>query len=166
MKPFDLAAAQRGCPIQTRDGKPAKFLMHVPEAAAEYRVVALADGKVNGYVEDGRFYGEFESWNDLLMAPLCQVEGRDVYPGDVLYHESGAVTVFGMLGCCLEVMYAGGECGLRSPENLTWTKPKTKRVGWINVYPNRGDVMHSTEEEANQCAHEGRLACVWVEYEV
>lgn len=31
MKPFDLDAAKRGEPLITRDGRPAKFVAHVPE---------------------------------------------------------------------------------------------------------------------------------------
>ena len=44
MKPFDLEAAQRGEPIQTRDGRPVVFGGHNPKAPKQHRIV--------GWVED------------------------------------------------------------------------------------------------------------------
>ena len=42
MKPFDLEAAKRGEPIQCRDGRPVKFIGHVPEAHDHNRIVFFA----------------------------------------------------------------------------------------------------------------------------
>jgi hypothetical protein len=52
MKPFDLEAAKRGDPIVCRDGRPAKFIAHVPEARLG-SVVALVDDRVCTYYENG-----------------------------------------------------------------------------------------------------------------
>lgn len=43
-RPFDLEAAMRGEPIVTRDGRQARFIAHVPEAAQSGRVVAMIEG--------------------------------------------------------------------------------------------------------------------------
>lgn len=71
MKPFNLEAAKRGEPIQTRDGRPAKFIAHVPESLDEYsRVVALVDGCLVRTSSDGGLYSPSgPSPCDLFMAP-------------------------------------------------------------------------------------------------
>lgn len=45
MKPFDLEAAKRGDPLVTRDGNPARFIAHVPEARPGWRVVVMIEGQ-------------------------------------------------------------------------------------------------------------------------
>jgi hypothetical protein len=42
--PFDLEAAMRGEPIVARDGRQARFIAYVPEAAQSGRVVAMIEG--------------------------------------------------------------------------------------------------------------------------
>lgn len=71
MKPFDLEAAKRGEPIQTRDGRKARFVAHVPEAATQRRVIALVYGDegVSSYGEDGLVVDYYKDTNDLFMAP-------------------------------------------------------------------------------------------------
>lgn len=69
-KPFDLEAAKRGEPIQTRDGRKIKFVTHVPEADQSYRVVCMYDsGTISGWGEDGRLCPSNENDGDLFMAP-------------------------------------------------------------------------------------------------
>jgi len=69
MKPFDLEAAKRGEPIVCRDGTPAKFIAHVPEACPAYRVVVLVDDLVAAKCADGRHWPDSDSDNDIFMAP-------------------------------------------------------------------------------------------------
>ena len=55
MKPFDLEAAKRGEPIICRDGTPAKFIAHVPEANISERVVALMGTSIELFHESGMY---------------------------------------------------------------------------------------------------------------
>ena len=168
MKPFNLEAAKQHHPIQTRNGSPAKFLMHVPEANNEYRVVVLVDGETHSCSEDGIYYSDgVESSVDLFMAPLGQIEGRDVYPGDEMYHklEEEMVKVIDFTNTGVFAYESSGGRNTTVRRNLTWAKPKTKREGWINVYPDFGDALHPTESAADRKACSDRIACVRVEYE-
>jgi hypothetical protein len=80
MKPFDLAAAKAGAPIMCRDGTPAKFIAHVPEAKPGYRVVALVGSDtVTVQFEDGRHWADVESNTDLFMAPTKRTVWLNMY---------------------------------------------------------------------------------------
>lgn len=68
MKPFDLEAAKRGEPIQTRDGTPVKFIAHVPEADQGQQVVILIGGEIVCFDGNGSHSGMFETELDLFMA--------------------------------------------------------------------------------------------------
>lgn len=81
MKPFDLDAAKNGAPIQTRDGRPAKLVAHVPEANPEYRVLALVGGRVLTYTTAGTFHeGTVASEKDLFMTPAKRGGWLNIYP--------------------------------------------------------------------------------------
>lgn len=83
MKPFDLEAAKRGEPIVTRDGRPVKFIAHVPEANDGARVVVMFDGEIESHWEDGSYYTKSAaSRNDLFMAPRKRTVWVNVYPPD------------------------------------------------------------------------------------
>jgi len=70
MKPFDLEAAKRGEPIVCRDGTPAKFIAHVPEASESSRLVVMVDTFVAPLWENGKYWSYDESHDfDLFMAP-------------------------------------------------------------------------------------------------
>lgn len=81
MKPFSLEAAKRGEPIVCRDGTPAKFIAHVPEARPAYRVVVLVDDLVAGRAVDGRRWPDFECDTDIFMAPVKRTVWVVLYPG-------------------------------------------------------------------------------------
>lgn len=66
-KPFDLEKAEQGEKVVTRDGRAVKFIAHVPEAGATYRVVALIDGTINGFYESGYYVDGAAHFNDLFM---------------------------------------------------------------------------------------------------
>jgi hypothetical protein len=85
LKTFILARAIAGEPIQTRDGRPAKFIAHVPEAAENAsKLVILLDGEVLTYYETGSFTRLDEHMSDLCMAPTVTKKWLNVYK-----HESG-----------------------------------------------------------------------------
>lgn len=69
MKPFDLEATKRGEPIVCRDGTPAKFIAHVPEAMASQQVVVLVGDIVSTRPANGTVSGTPHDYmNDLFMA--------------------------------------------------------------------------------------------------
>ena len=134
LRPFDLDAAKRGEPICCRDGRPAKFIAHVPEATPIFdRVIALCVGKTSNLYhcnEEARI----SSIGDPIfcMAPLAWLEGKPVYKGDKvwckLYGET--VTVSGSFEPDM-VIATGHDAGLvLDVLDCTWAAPapKTKTV--------------------------------------
>lgn len=79
MKPFDLEAAKRGEPIQTRDGRPVKFIAHVPEATESQQVVVLIGNTVRARYPTGTFLDFEGDDDDLFMAPLKRTVWVNVY---------------------------------------------------------------------------------------
>lgn len=70
MKPFNLAAAEKGAAICTRDGRVAKFIGCYPEAKeADHRIVAGVDGFLYCCTIEGRYFTQRESNLDLFMVP-------------------------------------------------------------------------------------------------
>lgn len=123
----------------------------------------------------------------LRMKPLAWAsEGtslRPVYAGDKLYRSCGDI---------FEVVvervsfYAGHVAGDfngyylhyaashhgnsrievdGSVSDLSWNVPKTKKEGWLNIYPSSTAVLHTTKQGADSGAEAGRVACVKVEWE-
>ncbi len=99
VRPFDLQAALDGAPVITRGGNRVRIIAHVPEGAANSRVIFLRD-EPNSIVlacrEDGLILGEDRPVDmDLFMAPtkrtvwvnLYQTEGKD-FPGLSYLHPS------------------------------------------------------------------------------
>jgi len=68
MKPFNLEDAKRGEPIVCRDGTPAKFIAHVPEANDGRRLIVLISNFIFTHFENGREYPS-DTDRDLFMAP-------------------------------------------------------------------------------------------------
>jgi len=77
--PFNLERAKAGDPILC-EGKPARFLLHIPEADGDSRVVVLLDsGVVGTTTECGRRVQS--AINPVLtMAPKKQAYWINVYP--------------------------------------------------------------------------------------
>lgn len=89
MKPFDLEAAKRGEPIQTRDGKKARFVAHVPELHAWRQLVAVVDDELWHYHYLGIFSEYGESLHDLFMTPKKRTVWVNFYSSGVAaYDES------------------------------------------------------------------------------
>jgi hypothetical protein len=105
MKPFDLEAAKRGEPIVTRDGRPAKFIAHVPEANACYQVVALFSGLISTHAVSGRVYPEKHPNDaDLFMAPRKRTVWVNVYPPEA--RKFGGPTKLRQLRITMQAMSA------------------------------------------------------------
>lgn len=104
MKPFDLEAAKDGDPIVCRDGTPAKFIAHVPEAREPNRLVVLINETVVVCYENGsrNSYGN-ASFSDLFMAPKKRTMWVNLYskPWANYYstqHEADAVATPDRIG--------------------------------------------------------------------
>lgn len=89
MKPFNLEAAKRGQPIECRDGTPAKFIAHVPDAHKREQVVALVGESIELFYESGMYVERTEDSRDLCMAPKRRIVWVNLYGGPLAtYHES------------------------------------------------------------------------------
>jgi hypothetical protein len=78
MKPFDLEAAKRGEPIVCRNGTPAKFIAHVPEANDGRRLIVLISNFIFTHFENGREYPS-DTDRDLFMAPKKRTVWVNLY---------------------------------------------------------------------------------------
>lgn len=128
LRPFDLEAARRGekiCDLKQQNISKLLF-SHKNGVVLEWE-----DGEVLTY----GFQDSQTGTENLFMAPLCWIEGRPVYKGDVLCTKSGYVTghrVDEMLGDQLWMRSDDyKENGFIIIKDATWTKPKQKREGWV-----------------------------------
>ena len=88
MKPFDLEAAKQGEPIVCRDGTPAKFIAHVPDANDARQIIVLINNFIFTHFENGKKYPD-DSDRDLFMAPKTRTVWVNLYGGPLAtYHES------------------------------------------------------------------------------
>lgn len=147
LRPFDLLAATRGEPICDRYGTEITYVAG-PDAV---------DDIVYLYPNGNREFSIKASTN-LRLAPLCWVEGRPVYRGDVLYWYSGSRPVKFTAGdqmiddeiiCGISTFDTGetmGDDGFSGvlPGSLTWTPPKVKREGFVVV--NKASVFNSRKQ--------------------
>jgi hypothetical protein len=80
MREFDLESAKRGEPIVCRDGTPAKFIAHVPEAHPTQKIVVLLGDNIYGYFESGQRTGIKNDRADLFMDTKKQTVWVNFYP--------------------------------------------------------------------------------------
>ena len=139
LRPFDRQAALNGYLLcSKRNDEPAEY-RYGPDV--ECRVCVERDGKI--VVWDCDF---------IRMAPLCWVEGKPVYKGDVLDSnilENQNRIILGFS----DGLFSTEERGLGTcrPGSLTWTAPEQKnpKTGWIVCTRNMGAL---TEAEAKEIA--------------
>lgn len=158
LRPFDLEAAKRGEVICGTNGEPCRFL----DGPNKKGLVAVR------FTKDDNFAAIHA--NHVCMSPICWVEGRPVYRGDVLYDRFGDRHVIENVSDS-QVWFESGMW--IDAHELTWAPPKVKREGWVNIY--RKDEPGSqtahlagpyeTERIANDVAGPTRLACVRIEWE-
>lgn len=161
LRPFDLEAAKAGAKITDMGMIEHAF---AAEAGPDGNM-AVRDPQGNVFVMD---------LSEARMVPLAWVEGKPVYPGDVLYQNTpslpGARTV--VSGTAEGIVdHLGNWNGIA---HLTWTPPKVKKEGWINLYskkgmskgmPVTGGQILPTKAVADNEAFDGRVACVRIEWE-
>lgn len=76
-----------------------------------------------------------EPASHFCMPPLAWVEGKPVYEGDMLYDKrfsenTDGVVIDGSFGNRLTANER-----IFKTEELTWTKPKVKKSGWVVLFP-------------------------------
>ena len=179
LRPFDLEKAKNGELVS--DEIDTTIWSYVAGSDTGDNYILLINN--SEYMANGEFTYPCKSKN-LRMKPLCWVEGKPVYKGDVLYWYGSRPFKFvvGNKIICEDILQGYsydsngnlvyGEYGNSgvSPSDLTWNKPKRKekRTVWINVYPDDLHTIYSSKEEADVSAYSPRIACVEteIEYEV
>jgi len=149
LRQFDLEAAKRGERLQTKYGDEREFVGG-----------HSADGTVCVAGKSGQYYLEHPS--ELRISPLAWVEGRPVYRGDTVYTTEGRAVV--VSNTYREYAVTDGQWVVECC-SATWTKPKQKREGWVNIYPHSDAFYYDTKEEADKLASDYRIACCHIEWE-
>jgi len=106
--------------------------------------------------------------NDLSMAPLCWLEGKPVYKGDILRNKlSGTVFVVDIYDDEHDAFSSKSSILFFHSRNFTWTKPVTmvKREGWVNIYKGACASKYESKELADTAASHQRIACIRIEWE-
>lgn len=150
MKPFDLEAAKRGDPIRTYDGTPIVF-------------VAGPDrhGHICGFVNECL---RVIPKHSCYMSSLCQVEGKDVYPGDVVYFQ-GNKRIAAVGGFYNAHGFLAGGLSSMAYKKYTWTPPPQMIKRWMGLDDKeRKNVRGWRSEESAQyhgMINRIRIAGVW-----
>lgn len=159
LRPFDLEAAKAGVLLCDQSGSTlAGLLCCTPDSSGYFR--AWVD-RIGGLVSS-------LPGKSIRLAPLCWVEGKPVYSGDVLEHakhgEVVAKSRHASKGMLVVEKYDSLALG-----NLAWPRPKPVKR-WINVYPGMyrdggpcSTTMHSTKEAADDDLMHGSIACIEIE---
>lgn len=109
-KPFDIEAAKAGAPLICRDGTPAKFIAHVPEADSSYQVAALIRGEIYAFSAIG-CYCNTKANEDLFLAPVKRKAWVNIYE-DGNRHETKELADQRAIShriACVEVEYTEGQ---------------------------------------------------------
>lgn len=156
LRQFDLEAAKRGEAICTDDLDNVQYIA----GPDEYSNVVLKTGP----------YFVLQR-HRLRMSPLCWVEGRPVYKGDVLYsdkHGKGVIVEATDFNGGYAIEFEHTKISIEAlyfQNRLTWTPPKVKRDGWMNCYKNGENSVYPTKERADRSADYSRVACIRIEWE-
>ena len=148
LRPFDLDAAKAGAKL---------FCINSKNGETECTFIQKAGDELCIHFEMYGFSIHDET-DSLRMAPLCWVEGKPVYPGDVLEHAKLGEVVAKSRHASREMLVAEKFDSL-ALGNLAWPRPKPVKR-WINVYP---DATHDNRETADANAHATRIACIEIE---
>ena len=156
LRPFDPAAAEAGAPI---------LLAVKPMEERSFVIGPDSEGCYITATNQGVFKHGKDV--DYRMAPLCWVEGKPVYPGDVLWQTTPAGDVLKRKakqisadGSHLEFEETGSWAMDGSVSKLSWAEPPPKPVKrWINIY----NIGYDTKAAADQAEVIGRIACIEIE---
>jgi hypothetical protein len=139
LRPAILRDLPVGAKVMTDSGDQGVVLAH----HADQVVFGWDDGYVNNFP----YYGEHHC---IYLAPLCFIEGKPVYKGDVLYSKQGGINKRVISHAAVldnpERFRLVTVCGLwEPPEKLSWAKSVTTINGYEVPMP---------EREAPQCGKE------------
>lgn len=165
LRPFDLDAAKRGDEVvdaaDMSESKRVAFVGVKGEVVIDWDSVGVCT-----YTP--------EKYRQLRMKPLCWLEGKPVYKGDVLYYTGGSV---GDTICVHNATdnFVWDASGCVPFSSCSWTKPKTKKEGWINIYPKSvlngvskvacASNVFESESSALKESIEDRLDTIHIEWE-
>lgn len=161
LRPFDLEAARDGAAIVALvDGgtkmEPRGFVKG-PDCMG-YCVVVTDEGVYR-----------LGKAHEYRMAPLCWVEGKPVYPGDMLEVElvsrgdwcEATVARPGSAHDGERIIAEGvGKEIINAPVSMCrWPRPKPVKR-WVNIYP---AYSFESQDSANEYATSSRIACIEIE---
>ena len=167
LRPFDLEAAKRGDSVmEITDDEKSNIIWTNKHGEV------LIDWNSVGFC----IYDKNKTIELLRMAPICWVEGKPVYKGDVLYRKDlemkqvTAASIFNNGSDYLQFEEGGNARLSDGGASLTWAPPKVKREGWVNVYSAQESVAclsdaWPTKEKCDALQRPGRIACVRIEWE-
>ena len=159
LRPFDLDAAKAGAKL---------FCINSKNGETECAFIQKAGDELCIHFERYGFSIHDET-DSLRMAPLCWVEGKPVYPGDVLEVElvsrgdwcEATVARSGSAHDGERIIAEGvGKEIINAPVSLCrWPRPKPVKR-WINIYPANS---FESQDSANEYAASSRIACIEIE---
>lgn len=182
LRPFDLEAVKRGDFVQFDDSDSKLIYIGIPTVGIQGK---FGDGCLvfqwiesnNGEPNVG-IVGAYEP-SILKMSPLAWIEGKPVYKGDVLwgrysfgvYKVEAEEMVYDRLRVKHLEKITFGSC-IDTLDLFTWTPPKTKHEGWVNMYPTSlrnslatAGAVYKAKEDADKNASLDRIACIRIEWE-
>ena len=152
LRKFDLESAKSGTPLCCLNG--VGDMCYVGGPDVRDFVCVTEDEALN-----------LECVFDIRMKPLCWVEDKPVYVGDMLYYLNGSILVSGF---SFTGLLEYGSFRIH-PDGCSWKKPgrKVQKHGFINMYQNGlcGGKVFSCETEAKIGAMPGRVACIEIHWE-
>ena len=150
LRPFDLEAAKAGVLLCDQSGSTlAGLLCCTPDSSGYFR--AWVD-RIGGLVSS-------LPGKSIRLAPLCWVEGKPVYPGDMLEHAKHGEVVAKSRHAASKGMLVVEKYDSLALGNLAWPRPKPVKR-WINVYPANS---FESQDSANEYAASSRSACIEIE---
>ena len=177
LRPFDLEAAKAGADLCDREGCVIYDFLGV---GGNFYGSEAAGVRIKSSPYTDRPHVCFSPLNALRLAPLCWVEGKPVYPGDMLEVElvsrgdwcEATVARSGSAHDGERIIAEGvGKEIINAPVSMCrWPRPKPVKR-WVNIYPgmylgfaNCSTTVHSTEEAAKRdISNGGSIACVEIE---
>ena len=155
LRKFDLEAAKNGQPCCYHDESGERYHLAGPDETDRVCMSSRTNGDLR-----------VEYVCDLRMKPLCWVEDKPVYVGDMLYCPGGGHMLVSGISSDKLLMDGGFRI---HPDGCSWTKPgrKVQKHGFINMYQNGlcGGKVFSCETEAEIGAMPGRVACIEIHWE-
>ena len=146
LRPFEPAAVKAG----------AKLVVESWQGLLDYVAGPDKSGLIVCNNENDVFV--FVSKDRAKVPPLCWVEGKPVYPGDVLEHAKLGEVVAKSRHASKGMLVVEKYDGL-AVENLTWPRPKPVKR-WVNIYPASS---FESQDSANEYAASSRIACIEIE---